>query len=712
MKIVVPSLLSVLIGILLIMAIVFSIFNTAYFDLSSDYIQLLTNDYANQIENQMALSLNTAETLSRAIESMVFRPNSSREELLNLVANVLWEHDELVGIGVGFEPNAFDGQDSENLGKKHSDHTGRFVPYTFRENNAIDYTLLIGYDDLGPDGSWYSVPKATNKTFVTDPYWYEVGSDRHLIFTCVSPILDESGKFIGMVGFDTKVSLINGIVEGAKVFDSGHLSLISPGGTIAYHPESDVMGQHFNEVYPQDIVRAINLVYNTNDIVEIEAVSPFYEETMHYTLAGIEVGLSGGKWIVLTIVPTSQINEVHDKSIRTITITGASIGLFLAVILSFILSRVVLRPVKMIKQATGEMAAGSLNISIPYSSSDEFGQLIGNVEELSRTLQTYVNNISDTLGEISAGNMAVTFDLEYIGDFIPIKTAILDITEYLNRTLLQLSRSSNQISSRSAQVNSGAQSLSHGVVKQAGAVEQLASRIDEISAQFEMIATGAAQASENAGNVGAEATEGNLHMQNMLVAMDEINRSSGEIRKIIKSIEDIAFQTNILALNAAVEAARAGAAGKSFAIVAEEVRNLATKSANASKNTAGLIDTSLKAVQKGVDIANETAQALISVTQGIHDVSSIIDEISNASVSQTESVAEVVQVVNQISTVVQANSATAVESAAASDELSDHAQILDGLVSNFKLKESLEAPAGRPYFPIGSESGDPANPRW
>ena len=688
LKIVIPTLLITMAAIVFIVMFIINIFGAGYMSVSEKYLYSLTENYAGQIENKLALSLNTAEMLSSSLESMINSGEPVREEALGLVATVLRQHGELVGIGIGFEPDAFDGRDRENLGKKHSDDTGRFVPYTFREDGEIDYTLLVGYDDPGLDGSWYSVPKATNKTYVTDPYWYEVGSEKYLIYTCVSPILDENGKFIGMVGFDTKVSEINDIVESAVLYDSGYLSLISPNGTVAYHPQSEMIGLSASGSFAPEIIELVNTAHNSGAIIKREAASPVDQSISCYVLSSIKVGSSDSVgWTVITTVPKAEINKVYDASNFAALLASGITAVVLAVMLGFFLYLLVLRPAKMIKEATDKMAEGSLNIHIPYKSKDEFGLLAANLENTSQKIRTYVSNISDTLGEISSGNMAVAIDLDYIGDFIPIKESILQITEYLNSTLLQLSDSSGQIANRSAQVTSGAQTLSQGAVEQAGAVEELAATIEDISEHFKKIAAGAAQANASAEVVGGEAAEGNRHMEDMLAAMREINKSSGEIRTIIASIEEIAFQTNILALNASVEASRAGSAGLGFAVVAEEVRSLATKSADASKNTSDLIDMSLAAVQKGVDIAGETARSLFSVTKGISDVTATINEISLAASTQSASVSQVVDVVDQISTVVQTNSATAQESAEASEELADQAQILDEMVGNFKLKD-------------------------
>ncbi|MEG2769394.1 MAG: methyl-accepting chemotaxis protein, partial [Oscillospiraceae bacterium] len=246
---------------------------------------------------------------------------------------------------------------------------------------------------------------------------------------------------------------------------------------------------------------------------------------------------------------------------------------------------------------------------------------------------------------------------------------------------------SEQVASGSDQVSSGAQALSQGATEQASSIEELSATIQAVSNQIKDNANNAKMASELSSMAGKEVQNGNEHMQSMIVAMEDISSTSNKIGKIIKTIDDIAFQTNILALNAAVEAARAGSAGKGFAVVANEVRNLAGKSAEAAKNTTSLIESSINAVANGTKIADETAMSLKVVVEKSNLVLQKVEEIAEASAEQANSVVQITTGVDQISAVIQTNSATAEESAAASEELSSQSQMLKDLVGKFTLRE-------------------------
>ena len=377
---------------------------------------------------------------------------------------------------------------------------------------------------------------------------------------------------------------------------------------------------------------------------------------------------------------------------RTATILMAAViiaVILVGVFFSIVVVRLIKTPISEIESAAIRVAEGDLDVEISYTSKDELGVLADQVRRLIHKLQVIIDDENKFLAKMAAGDFTVdsVCEEEYTGGFQPLLVSFRGIGEKLNETMLQINQSSAQVASGSEQVSSGAQALSQGTAEQASSVEELAATINEISSKVKQNADNAQQANAKAGSISTEMNVSNEKMQLMIQAMEDISHCSNEISKIIKTIEDIAFQTNILALNAAVEAARAGTAGKGFAVVADEVRSLASKSAESSKNTSVLIENSLKAVENGTRIAGETAQSLYQAVNGVNEMTDIIGQISEASSAQAHSISQVTLGIDQISNVVQTNSATAQESAAASEELSSQSQMMKNLVNKFKLKD-------------------------
>ena len=319
-------------------------------------------------------------------------------------------------------------------------------------------------------------------------------------------------------------------------------------------------------------------------------------------------------------------------------------------------------------------------------SQDELGQLGEALNTSVKNLKLYITDISDVLDGIAQGDLGKESSITYIGDFVQIQTAIGTISEQLNHTLSQIHASANQVDSGANQVAVGAQSLAQGATEQASEVDNLLQMVERITEQINNNAETAASTNKEAEIVGGSITVCNDQMREMAEAMDQINACSSEISKIIKTIEDIAFQTNILALNAAVEAARAGSAGKGFAVVADEVRNLAAKSADAAKDTTALIEKTLRVVENGSVLTGKTQESLNSVVAGAENVTEDIRKITAASKEQELAINRIKDGITQISTVVQSNSATSEESAAASEELASQAQLLKRLIGSFRLK--------------------------
>lgn len=379
------------------------------------------------------------------------------------------------------------------------------------------------------------------------------------------------------------------------------------------------------------------------------------------------------------------------KSMIFLMISVIVIGLIIALVFAIYISRTISRPIVEIEDVAKKMSKGDYDVSLTHTAKDEIGSLAESMRMMMSTTKSIIVDIQRGLSEVANGNFDIVPQTEYVGVYQQIELSINDIITQLSATMLQIKEAAEQVSSGSDQVSSAAQALAQGATEQASSVQQLSASINEVATQVNSNAENARSASTLSGTVGLSIDASNNQMGQMMEAMAEISTSSIQISKIIKAIEDIAFQTNILALNAAVEAARAGAAGKGFAVVADEVRSLATKSSDAAKQTNILIENSVKSVEKGSKIADATSKSLADVVTGSQQITSIIGKIANASAEQSSSIYQINIGVEQISSVVQTNSATSEESAAASEELSGQATMMHGLVSKFKLKRGISS---------------------
>ena len=347
----------------------------------------------------------------------------------------------------------------------------------------------------------------------------------------------------------------------------------------------------------------------------------------------------------------------------------------------------IVEPVQESAAVLDEMSKGNLQVAVKGDYKGDHAKIKNALNDTINNMASYISEISMTLNEMSKGNLVIGIDKYYMGDFAEIKISLNNIIKSFNEVLNDINNASSQVASGARQVSDSAQALSQGSTEQASSIEQLTASVEEIAEQTKQNASNANKANELALLAKEYAVKGNGQMKGMLEAMDGINGASSNISKIIKVIDEIAFQTNILALNAAVEAARAGQHGKGFAVVAEEVRNLAARSANAAKETTVLIEGSIKKVESGTKIANDTAEALDKIVDGIAKASNIVGEIAVASNEQASGIAQINQGIMQVSEVTQSNSATSEESAAASEELSSQAEVLKGMVGRFQLKK-------------------------
>lgn len=605
--------------------------------------------------------------------------------------NTAADNDDIAGVGVMFEPYAF------------QDDMKDFAFYVEAGNADADVEPFGTYEDYSSE-IYYKDAAASGKATVTEPYDY----NGNKLVSYATPIIYD-GQLQGVVMADIFISNFNKVNSANENYSSLYATIYDDKQNIIYDTEdSSDIGHNLSEFTPkQSEIEAMRSSMAQGQSFHITTTREDGRKIIRF-FTPIAAG-SETWWSQVAVDKTDMNKAVTHTAILLVALSLAALVLLLFVTV-FVL-RAMLKPLEPVVQAAGQIARGNLDVQLDNVQQDEIGILSRTFMGMADNLRIMVQDVDYVLGGMAEGNFDIHTKAEqsYVGAFHNLLVSIRSLNHKLSGALGQINISADQVSAGSDQVASGAQALSQGATEQASAIEELAASANEIAAQVKTNSENAGRASALAEEAGRKMSESNHQMQNMIGAMGEISEKSGQIGKIIKTIEDIAFQTNILALNAAVEAARAGEAGKGFAVVADEVRNLAGKSAEASNSTAALIEGSIRAVENGTRIADETAQTMLEAVGGAQQVTKIINEISHASNDQSVSINQVTQGIDQISSVIQTNSATAEESAAASEELSGQAQLLKSLVGQFKLKneenKTADMPDELPVIPQWTSGG-------
>ncbi len=513
---------------------------------------------------------------------------------------------------------------------------------------------------------------------ITEPYVDLITGKQVITFSV--PVYDEAGVHVtGIAALDVELTSLTQQIGGYKLaHKTGTVRLVSTSGQILVSPDSGEVLKNINEI---GLDKKILADYENPGKEVVTYID-------HKRAAcGITRVIDSAGWkAIITVDRDDFLNNATGVALR-MTLLFAAIGVILVVTM-YLVAKSIAKPLKGLTKVTDELAAGNLHVEINVRGKDEVGRLADSMRKLTARLVTYIayiDEISASLDELGNGNLTLNLVQEYDGEFAIIKDSLIRTTGMFRHTIGEIAEASEQVSDSSGEIANGAQTLAQGTMEQAGVLEELSATMEKISENVTGTAGNSREAAGRAGQVGESADKSNEQMQQLLSAIRDIDSKSSEIGKIIKAIEDIAYQTNILALNAAVEAARAGEAGKGFAVVADEVRNLANKSAEAAKNTAALIDGSLQAVDNGTRIAEETSSILDEVLIGVKDTMDMISRISAASNEQAESLSEALVGLEQVNSVVQSNSATAEESSAASEELSAQARQLKELANKFHL---------------------------
>ena len=381
-------------------------------------------------------------------------------------------------------------------------------------------------------------------------------------------------------------------------------------------------------------------------------------------------------------------NDMYSTIMWMQLITAVCLVLALACLISLVMYvlKKVLRPILHITKQVEPLHDGRLDLELNYSSDDELGDLATTLEKAMGLIRSYIWDLNRIMEQLAQGNFNVRTASPFIGEFRSIEESIDVLTSNLSATIDSICQAQERVSGNAEHLSSGAQNLAQGATEQASAVEELYATLDSLSRNASENVKTAALAQDNAHRTGEQVSISGKQMEQMIAAMGDITEASVQIEKIIATIENIAFQTNILALNAAVEAARAGSAGKGFAVVADEVRNLASKSDEAAKATKGLIENSVQATERGSRIVDEVSATLKRTLELVVESNEAIGTITQAVKEDAESIAQVTEGIGQISAVVQSNSASSEESAAVSSELFAQVKVMEEQVKRFKLK--------------------------
>ncbi|MCL2013641.1 MAG: methyl-accepting chemotaxis protein [Oscillospiraceae bacterium] len=611
---------------------------------------------------------NLAET---SIDVREYKNNAARyitgylnENIGSFIHGMLNNSEYLSAAYLSFHPDL---SGAPYVGEIFYTKTGNVITYM---NDPLPYE---DFQESDPDMQWFY--GAYNSG---DPYWTQVYTDETgiIMISYVVPVII-GGEKVGVAGADIPIDHIEDLLKNVKVYDTGVVLLEDGFGDFI---ETNAITEQLEAGEKEKLSRAAR--ESSGEVFEMKLGKKTY-----MIAAAPLSGLSGG--MIYAAAPKNEVNaEVTSSLIRFAVIF--IVCFILVILISYKIAKPIAKPLTALSSFLKRAASTGDLVLQPEDSQaiDKYSRLkdeTGQVMEDAAAFVRHIAEIAEALEVIAAGDL--THEMMTQSDKDTMGVALAHLFENLNNIFGEIKAATNQVAAGSKQIADGSQSLAQGTTQQAAAVEQLSSSIAHIAQKTKDNAEMAARAADFADSIKDSAEKGSRRMDDMMEAVKDINQASQNIEKVIKVIDDIAFQTNILALNAAVEAARAGQHGKGFAVVAEEVRNLASKSAEAAKDTGSLITNSIEKADLGARISGETAESLEEIVSGINESGQIVAQIAKSSEEQSAEIAQINTGIDQVAKVIQQNSATAQQSAAASEEMSGQSGVLEDLIMQFKLKD-------------------------
>ncbi|WP_251493438.1 methyl-accepting chemotaxis protein [Otoolea muris] len=644
---------------------------------------------ANNVEASYAKATAFADSL-RNISAL--DPKEQRDAIDNALVGILEGNKNFTTVFAYFEQNTVADANGDPYSVHRRDIAYEAVAYPDPEGSGY---LFEKHEDAFDtyEKAYYQQIKSTGEPYLMEPYVYELMGKEIMMISVIAPIHDTEGNFMGVAGMDVALDDLQSMRFAGTGYESAHMVALAEDGTILVDtanpaavgkPASDTGYAIMSKA--QDSLSGMPPSENANSLYVLENNITNFATKNRGISVSVPLTMSGGnQWMLYLSIDKGEFYGPIISDIVKLSLAIIVFGILMLCIVYYIIKKY-LSPIQTIMDGAARLEAGDLNIHIDVRSRDELGRLAQAFNHISTTMNNYVHDISIQLSEMANNNLDINITQKYIGDFIPIQDSIEKISCALNNTLHQINSSADAVAQRAESMSVDAHGLAKSVLAEAQAIEELTTSIGSLSKDMTANADHAQKANETVLNVKEQIVSSNHEMSNLVSAMSDIRQSSSEIQKIVGAIQGIADQTNLLSLNASVEASRAGEAGKTFAVVAKEIRDLAARSADAVKQTEELIHASHQAVERGIRIADDTAKSLSLVVEGANEVSSSVDQINSATQEQKKVLDHLTDHIDLISNAMQTNSASVQGSAGTSTELLGLSKRLYELVKGFRLK--------------------------